>query len=113
MNSPPGVACVTFYLQKITIYSLACKLARMEKSTARASDNPSNTIFYWLPLSIAGRNLRSSLSRLSLSFCNIYLAFSLSSSILSSEGFSLCLHLCKTAPEFGLFDFITVHHTLY
>ena len=34
MNSPPGVACVTFYLQKITIYSLACKLARMEKSTA-------------------------------------------------------------------------------
>ena len=25
---------MTFYLQKITIYSLACKLARMEKSTA-------------------------------------------------------------------------------
>ena len=47
-----------------------------------------NTIFYWLPLY---RGTQSSIFSLplSLSSCNIYLAFSLSPSTLSSEGFSV------------------------
>ena len=52
---------VTFYLQTC-FFSLECKLDRSTHGKEhRASHNPSNTIFYWLPLSIAGRNLRSSL----------------------------------------------------
>ena len=51
-----------------------------------------NTIFYWLPLYRGTQSSIFSLPpSLSLSSCNIYLAFSLSPSTLSSEGFSVRL----------------------